>query len=69
MTSRLKERQEYTKLRLLQITSSNSQMTPWELSDKVEISNGSAYYLLTSLINKGFFKFANFKKIQNILIY
>ena len=37
-------------------------MTSRELAQKVGISNGSAYYLLTSLINKGFVKFANFKK-------
>ena len=37
-------------------------MTSRQLAQKVGISNGSAYYLLTSLIDKGFVKFANFKK-------
>ena len=37
-------------------------MTSRQLAQKVGISNGSAYYLLTSLIDKGFIKFANFKK-------
>ena len=37
-------------------------MTSRELAQKVGISNGSAYYLLISLIDKGFVKFANFKK-------
>ena len=37
-------------------------MSSRELAQKVGISNGSAYYLLTSLIDKGFVKFANFKK-------
>jgi len=62
MASRRKEHQEDAKLRVLQIISNNSQMTSRELAQKVGISNGSAYYLLTSLINKGFVKFANFKK-------
>ena len=62
MASRRKEQQEDTKLRVLQIISSNPQMTSRELAQKVGISNGSAYYLLTSLIDKGFVKFANFKK-------
>ena len=37
-------------------------MTSRELAQKVGISNGSAYYLLISLIDKGFVKFENFKK-------
>ena len=37
-------------------------MTSRELAQRVGISNGSAYYLLISLIDKGFVKFANFKK-------
>jgi len=62
MASRRKEQQEDAKLRVLQIISRNSQMTSRELAQKVGISNGSAFYLLTSLIDKGFVKFANFKK-------
>jgi DNA-binding IclR family transcriptional regulator len=72
MASRRKEHQEDAKLRVLQIISNNPQMTSRELAQKVGISNGSAYYLLISLIDKGFVKFANFKKShkrQNILIY
>ena len=42
--------------------SSNPQMTSRELAKKVGISNGSAYYLLTSLIDKGFVKLSNFKE-------
>jgi EPS-associated MarR family transcriptional regulator len=62
MASRRNEHQEDAKLRVLQIISKNPQMTTRELAQKVGISNGSAYYLLTSLIDKGFIKFANFKK-------
>ena len=36
-------------------------MTTRELAQKVGVSNGSAYYLLTSLIDKGFVKLSNFK--------
>ena len=62
MASRRKEQQEDAKLRVLQIISSNSQMTSRELAQKIGISNGSAHYLLISLIDKGFVKFENFKK-------
>jgi len=36
-------------------------MTTREIAKKVGISNGSAYYLLTSLIDMGFVKLSNFK--------
>ena len=62
MASRRKEHQEDAKLRMLQIISTNPQITSRKLAQKVGISNGSAYYLLTSLIDKGFVKLENFKK-------
>ena len=62
MASRRKEQQEDAKLRVLQILSNNSQMTSREIAQKVGISNGSAYYLLISLIDKGFIKLENFKQ-------
>ena len=61
MASRRKEYQEDAKFRVLQIISNNPQMTSREVAKKVGISNGSAYYLLTSLIEKGFVKISNFK--------
>ena len=64
MASRRKEQQEDAKLRVLQIISNNSQMTSREIAQKVGISNGSAYYLLTSLIEKGLVKLENFKKSE-----
>jgi EPS-associated MarR family transcriptional regulator len=65
MASRRKEHQEYAKLRVFQIISSNPQLTSRQLAQKVGISNGSAYYLLTSLVDKGFIKLLNFKKNSN----
>ena len=62
MASRRKEQQEDAKLRVLQIISNNPQMTSRQIAQKIRISNGSAYYLLISLIDKGFVKFANFKE-------
>ena len=64
MASRRKEQQEDAKLRVLQIISNNPQLTSRELAQKVGISNGSAYYLLISLINMGFVKLENFKKSE-----
>ena len=61
MASRRKEHQEDAKLRVFQIINENPQMTSREIAQKVGISHGSAYYLLTSLIDVGFVKLKNFK--------
>lgn len=62
MASRREEHQEDAKVRVLQIINNNPQMTTREVAQRVGISNGSAYYLLLSLIDKGFIKLSNFKK-------
>jgi EPS-associated MarR family transcriptional regulator len=69
MASRRKEHQEDAKLRVLQIISNNSQMTSREIAQKVRISNGSAYYLLISFIDKGLIKLENFHKSDQKLKY
>ena len=61
MASRRKEHQEDAKFRVLQIINENPQLTLRELAQKVIISNGSAYYLLVSLIDKGYIKLGNLK--------
>ena len=69
MASRRKEYQEDAKLRLLQIINENPQMTTREIARKVGISNGSAYYLLTSLIDMGYIKLTNFKENSQKIKY
>ena len=69
MASRRKEYQEDAKLRVFHIISTNPQMTSREIAKKVGISNGSAYYLLTSLIDKGFVKLSNFKENSQKIKY
>ena len=44
-------------------------MTTREIAKKVGISNGSAYYLLTSLIDMGFIKLSNFKESSQKIKY
>ena len=61
MVSRRKEHQEDAKLRVFQIINESPQISTREIAQKVGISNGSAYYLLTSLIDMGFVKLSNFK--------
>ena len=69
MASRRKEHQEDAKLRLLQIINENPQMTTRGIAQKVGISNGSAFYLLTSLIDMGFIKLSKFKDSSQKIKY
>ena len=69
MASRRKEHQEDAKLRVFQIINKNPQMTTREIARKVRISNGSAFYLLTSLIDLGYIKLANFKQNSQKIKY
>jgi EPS-associated MarR family transcriptional regulator len=69
VASRRKEHQEDAKFRVFQIINANPQMTTREIAQKVGISNGSAYYLLTSLIDMGFVKLDNFSQNKHKLRY
>ena len=44
-------------------------MTSREIAQKIGISNGSAYYLLISLIDMGFIKLSNFKDSSQKIKY
>ena len=69
MASRRKEHQEDAKFRVFQIINENPQITTREIAQKVGISNGSTYYLLTSLIDMGFVKLSNFKDSSQKIKY
>ena len=65
MASRRKETIEDANFQIMQIVSENPNITTRELAEKVGVSNGSAFYLLNSLIEKGFVKFENFVTNKN----
>jgi EPS-associated MarR family transcriptional regulator len=69
VASRRKEHQEDAKLRVFQIINENPQMSTRKIAQKVGISNGSAYYLLTSLIDMGFIKLLNFQDSSQKIKY
>ena len=46
----------------MRLISQNPEMSTRQVADEVGISNGSAYYVLTALVEKGFVKLENFKK-------
>jgi EPS-associated MarR family transcriptional regulator len=64
LASRREEHQEDVRLRVMRLIDENSEMSSRQIADKVGIANGSAYYVLTALIKKGFVKLENFKNSQ-----
>ena len=61
MASRRDEQQAAIRLKVMRLISVNPEMSTRQVADKVGISNGSAYYVLTALVGKGFVKLGNFK--------
>lgn len=45
----------------MRLISKNTEMSTRQLADEVGISNGSAYYVLAALVERGFVKLGNFK--------
>ena len=64
MASRREEQQEDVRLRVMRLIAGNPEMSTRQVADEVGISNGSAYYVLTALVEKGFVKLGNFKNIS-----
>ena len=62
MASRREEQQAEVRLKVMRLISQEPEMSTRQVADEVGISNGSAYYILTALIEKGFVKLGNFKK-------
>ena len=69
MASRREEHQEDVRLRVMRLIDENSEMSSRQIADKVGIANGSAYYVLNALIEKGFVKLENFKNSQRKVQY
>jgi EPS-associated MarR family transcriptional regulator len=61
VASRRDEQQAANRLKVMRLISVNPEMSTRQVADEVGISNGSAYYVLTALVGKGFVKLGNFK--------
>ena len=61
MASRREEQQEDVRLRVMRLINGNPELSSRQVADRVGISNGSAYYVLTALVEKGLVKLENFK--------
>lgn len=62
MASRRVKQQAEIRLKVMRLISGNPEMSIRQVADQVGISNGSAYYVLTALVEKGYVKLGNFKK-------
>ena len=62
MASRREEQQAEVRFKVMRLISQKPEMSTRQVADEVGISNGSAYYILTALVEKGFVKLGNFKK-------
>ena len=57
--------QEDVRFRVLRLLHENPELSQRDLAKAVGISNGSAHYLLTSLVEKGLIKIGNFTAAQD----
>ena len=62
MASRREEQQEDVRLRVMRLINGNPELSSRQVADQVGISNGSAYYVLSALVEKGFVKLGNFTR-------
>ena len=62
MASRREEQQAEIRLQVMRLISQNPEMSTRQVADAVGISNGSAYFVLTALVDKGLVKLGNFRK-------
>ena len=57
--------QEDVRFRVLRLLHENPELSQRDLAKAVGISNGSAHYLLTALVEKGLIKIGNFTAAQD----
>ena len=62
LASRREEQRAEIRLKVMRLISQNPEMSTRQVADEVGMSNGSAYYVLTALVEKGFVKLGNFRK-------
>ena len=65
MASRRKQISDDAKFQIMRLINENPNISTRKIAERVGISNGSAFYLLNSLIKKGFVKLENFLNNPN----
>ena len=62
MASQREDQRYEVRLRVLRLVQANPELSTRKIAEDVGISNGSAFYVLAALVEKGFLKLDNFKK-------
>ena len=62
MASQREQQQEETHFRVMRLLQENPSISTREIARRVGISNGTAYYCVTALVDKGFVKLKNFAR-------
>ena len=62
MASQREQQQQETRLRVMRLLDQEPSISTREIARRVGISNGSAYYCVTALVDKGLVKLSNFAK-------
>ena len=62
MASRRNQFREDAKLRIMRLINENPEISSRQIALRVGVSNGSAYYILNALAEKGYIKLVNFKR-------
>jgi EPS-associated MarR family transcriptional regulator len=62
MASRRGVQQHEVRLKVMRLISANPELSSRDIAREVGISNGSAYYVLIALVEKGFVKLGKFKQ-------
>ena len=65
MASNRDKRREEVQFRVMQILHINPKVSTREIANELGISNGSAYYYISELIEKGYVKFKNFTQSKS----
>ena len=61
MASQREDQRHEVHLRVLRLVHANPELSTRKIAEDVGISNGSAFYVLAALVEKGFLKLNNFK--------
>lgn len=62
MASQREQQQQETRFKVMRLIDEDPSISTREIAQKVKISNGAAYYCVTSLVEKGFVKLKNFSQ-------
>lgn len=65
MASKRSEQQQDIRFRMLRLLDENPEISTRQLAEEMGISNGSAYYCLNALVEKGLVKLGNFKRSEH----